>query len=40
MSSLNQISMNAHKTLTFVVLGPAVIMKMEHFMNVPVKTEQ
>ena len=39
-SSLNQISMNAHKILISVVLGTAVIMIMEHFMNVRVKMEQ
>ena len=32
--------MNVHRPLTSVDLGPAVIMMMEHFMNVPVKMEQ
>ena len=35
-----QISMNVHKLLASVDLEPAVIMMMEHFMNVPVKMEQ
>ena len=38
--SFTQISMNVHKLLASVDLEPAVIMMMEHFMNVPVKMEQ